>query len=482
LLFLKLLKLGFAGKFYKAVKSIYDGCMISIVLNEYFTDWFTSDLGVKQGDVISPSLFGLFINDLIKEVHDMQVGISVGQEKVSILAFADDIVVMGNTAQELQQILDVIAEWGIKWRMSFNCSKTNVVHFRNKNTKKTVFNFNMRGMALDIVEKYKYLGIILNDTLDYSHTANTLADAGCRALGAITSKYKSINGLGFYTYSTMYKSGVCPVLDYASEIWGYKDFQAINKVQNRAIRTFLGVNKFASNLAIHGDLGWSSPILRRHMAMIRYYNRIISMDENRLPHKIFLWEKSIRTHGWAHEIEMLLDDLGMSEYFMNSESCNLNSVWAQMFAKESAQWKINVQNSRKLRTYRSFKQNLELEAYVISIMNRGYRSVLARLRAGVLPLQIETGRWRSVPADERFCTFCNDDTIEDETHFVFVCKMYERERTDFFNTVESKISGFTNKSNVEKFTILMTKPVVNLFARYVFQIFTKRQNLVYNST
>ncbi len=61
-----------------------------------------------QGDSLSPTLFGLYNNDLIKEVQKLNLGVKVGEELVSILAFADDIVIIANSEKELQQILKCV--------------------------------------------------------------------------------------------------------------------------------------------------------------------------------------------------------------------------------------------------------------------------------------------------------------------------------------------------------------------------------------
>jgi len=479
LMFYKLLQLGIHGKFYKALKSIYLDCKNAINLNGYFTEWFSTDLGVKQGDVISPTLFSLYVNDLIADVKRLNVGIQVGMEKIPILAFADDIVVLGSSETELQQILDLITEWGQKWRMSFNCSKSNVLHFRKKNMPITQSRFMLGGMQLEIVDKYKYLGVVLNDSLDFSYIADTLADAGGRALGAVVNKYKHVRGLGFYTYSKLFKSCVNPVLDYASEVWGYKDYQSVNKVQNRAIRTFLGVSNLTSNLAIHGDFGWTSAKARRHLAMIRYYNRIINMDPGRLPKVIFFWERSLRTHGWAHEVEVILSNIGMSDRFNNNLCCSLDTVWAELFAKESILWQESVQKSRKLRTYRSYKLHLETEPYVFCISNREHRSVLSKLRAGVLPLEIETARWRAIPANERLCKLCNSGSVEDESHFVFDCTVYSSQRSYFFDLIEIEHPGFALKTVSDKWRCLMSQNLVNAFAKFVHSIYNLRQQTMY---
>ncbi len=56
--------------------------------------------------------------------------------------------------------------------------------------------------------------------------------------------------------------------------------------------------------------------------------------------------------------------------------------------------------------------------------NRGHRSILARYRSGIIPLSIETGRFQNTPREFRLSTMCNDNVIEDETHFIFYCNQY----------------------------------------------------------
>ena len=83
-----------------------------------------------------------------------------------------------------------------------------------------------------------------------------------------------------------------PVLDYGSCVWGYGNFEKVNSVQNRAIRLFLGVHKFTSNLAINGDMGWVSSKIRRYLCILRFYNRLINMQEDRLAKKVFNRDKN----------------------------------------------------------------------------------------------------------------------------------------------------------------------------------------------
>ena len=55
----------------------------------------------------------------------------------------------------------------------------------------------------------------------------------------------------------------------------------------RAMRNFLGVYKYAPTAGVEGDLGWVRPLIRRKIEILRFWNRIVSLDESRLPRQIY---------------------------------------------------------------------------------------------------------------------------------------------------------------------------------------------------
>ena len=114
-----------------------------------------------------------------------------------------------------------------------------------------------------MVDKYKYLGNVLGENLNYETTAHVLSYTANQAPGSLINKYKHINGMGFYTYTKLFSCGVSPILDYGSEIWGYRKFKDIDCIQNKAIRVYLGIHKFAPLAAINGDMGWSNSNIRQ---------------------------------------------------------------------------------------------------------------------------------------------------------------------------------------------------------------------------
>ena len=121
-------------------------------------------------------------------------------------------------------------------------------------------------------------------------------------------------------------------------------------------------------------------------------------------------------------------------------------------------WKEQVNAKPKLRLYRKFKGNFGVEKYCKFYLTRFQRSLLAKLRLGILPLRLETGRFVGEDVTQRICKICNTQ-VEDEEHFLFKCNYYTEERNSFLlslnlnntddflqNNTESKLQYlFVNK-------------------------------------
>ncbi len=188
---------------------------------------------------MSPTLFGLYINHLVQELKERSKGIQSGFFIIQWFLYADDIALISNSEQDLQNMLNILHNWCNKWRMKLNINKSKIVHFRNINDNNSNCVFKFSECELEIVDKYKYLAIVLNDHLEYSMVAIMLANSAGRALGAIYKKISLNKDFGYNTYTKLYHSGVVSILDYCSSLWGYCNLDKIDNVQNRALRLFL---------------------------------------------------------------------------------------------------------------------------------------------------------------------------------------------------------------------------------------------------
>ncbi len=93
----KLRNIGVNGNIYFAVKTIYENVPCAVLVNGIYTDWFAIDLGVKQGCILSPTLFSIYINDLAKAIEGLDFGIVMENYKLNVLLFADDIALIADS-------------------------------------------------------------------------------------------------------------------------------------------------------------------------------------------------------------------------------------------------------------------------------------------------------------------------------------------------------------------------------------------------
>ena len=118
------------------------------------------------------------------------------------------------------------------------------------------------------------------------------------------------------------------------------------------------------------------------------------------------------------------------------------------------------------------------------------RSLLCQLRLGILPLEVEVGRFglksndgqvKRIPLEERICKLCNMNKVEDEMHFLIECTLYERERQVLFENLKicENIDMESIDGNDDKLILLMKYE--RKLANFLNVIWNKRRYNLYNN-
>lgn len=199
----KLLSSGISGKFYNAIKALYRDPIACVQVNNLRMDWFPTPSGVKQGDLLSPSLFALYINELAQEIKQVNLGVPIEDMNLSILLYADDIILIAENEVNLQNMLNIMNSWCSKWRLAINSEKTQIVHFRKKSELQSKHTFQFGSVPLKYTCHYKYLGFVFDENMKFSEGRKILAESAGRALGYVLSKMKSCMDLGFSTFTQL---------------------------------------------------------------------------------------------------------------------------------------------------------------------------------------------------------------------------------------------------------------------------------------
>ena len=108
-------------------------------------------------------------------------------------------------------------------------------------------------------------------------------------------------------------------------MWGFKQFNKIDTVQNRAIRYFFGVHRFTPLLAINGEINWTISMHRRWASRIRLWNRLISMNNNRLTKCVFSIDYNTSGKTWCSEIKSFFEQADMQHSFINKQAVDLKA-------------------------------------------------------------------------------------------------------------------------------------------------------------
>ena len=286
--------------------------------------------------------------------------------------------------------------------------------------------------------------------------------------------------VGCSTYTKLSSSYVCPIIDYCAGIWGDKKFDCIEKVQRNALRYFLGVHKFTPIDMLYGDSGWISSFSRHKLAMLRLWNRLISLPPDRLTSQVFLWDLSfaIRSGTWSNAIFNLLNDLNRPDIFTEIIPIDLDLAHKLILKKETLDWNRSRYNKPKLRYYNLIKSTLDIEEYLFYKIPKYHRSLFAQFRAGILPLNIEIGRYKNLDLSERLCNLCDDNLVEDEVHFLCCCRLYNDLREVLYNHARENNLEFDSLDTLDKFVYLMSNLQKHTIS-YVHQAVLRRKSALY---
>ena len=152
-------------------------------LNNERSRRFVIEEGVKQGGIISPFLFNIFIDDLLSECVKSGLGASVGSVTTCIIGYCDDLILLSPLKSHLRKLLSICERYAGGWKIKFNPLKSTI--YCTKKKLLSSGDFSLCGGMLRKVENFEYLGLPIGDRKYVDEFYNSKFKSVERALFAI---------------------------------------------------------------------------------------------------------------------------------------------------------------------------------------------------------------------------------------------------------------------------------------------------------
>ena len=145
----------------RAIENLYDKAQSAVLFNSSTGEWFRTTVGVRQGCLLSPTLFNIFLERIRCEALDGHEGsVSIGGRLITNFRFTDDIVVNAEGEEKATVLIDRLDRTTTRYKMEIGPDKTRVMTNNPNGFQREI---KIKGQRLEEVENFKYLGAIISN-------------------------------------------------------------------------------------------------------------------------------------------------------------------------------------------------------------------------------------------------------------------------------------------------------------------------------
>ena len=145
----------------QAIKNLYKKATSAVLFNSSIGNWFRTTIGVRQGCLLSPALFNIFLERIMTDaLEDHEGTVSIGGRTITNLRFADDIDGLAGEEEELTNLAEHLDKASIAYGMEISAEKTKLM---TNNTSGINTEIKVNGWKLETVTSFKYLGSVIAD-------------------------------------------------------------------------------------------------------------------------------------------------------------------------------------------------------------------------------------------------------------------------------------------------------------------------------
>ena len=471
----KMLNSGICGKLLNVIKNMYSQAKSCVMVDGECSDFFCSNVGVRQGENLSPLLFAMFLNDMKEHVSkDMNGLVTVAREardigmnelavnillKLFLLLYADDTVIFSETPSGLQRGLDSIKRYCENWTLSLNAKKCKIVIFSRGKVRRFP-DFSIGAEKLEVVYDFLYLGLRLNYNNRMFVAQRDLYDRASRAMFALLKKAKSLM-LPVDLVIDLFDKTILPILTYGCEIWGFEMSDIVQRLQLKFYKLVLKLRQSTPSFMVFGETGkFPVSVIIKSRMLSFWFNLVTNHENEKLSFHVYkcllrMYELNIHENKYIKYIHTLLNEIGLSGFWLNQNAIREHPKWFKSKVKQCFKdaflqtWYMHIDNDKMYLNYRMFKPSFGADPYYL-VLPQNYMFTILKFRTTNNNLPVNKLRYENLPRNERICDKCNKNDVADEFHYLFVCPFFDALRKKHLPLY------YFVRPNAYKFNVLMS--------------------------
>ena len=482
----KLREKGIDGRILEIIKTLYLEDYASVKIGKKYSPSFKTNIGVRQGCVLSPLLFNIFLADLQPALDQCQDNVKVDENiDLSCLLWADDILMFSESEKGLQDKINKLDSYCKTNKLTVNTDKTQCMVFNKSGRLLRNYKFKFRNTHLKCVREYKYLGFLVTPS---GEIRSGLEDLRVHALKAF-AKMKKALGMHFRLNITnsihIFNYTIKPILLYCSDFWGCLKQPKNNPIERLFMsfcKQLLGVRKQTHTDGVLQELGLLPIKFNAIKMAVKNWERIhlkkanslliashVDALKNDLP-----WETCVKnvfaTNGLLDTYITKVRDTAEE----TSGTCAASILFKRLADQFNQTSMESIKTSSKMKTLSLLKDTLGRATYLEEVTNPRHRQAMSKLRLSGHNLEVERGRYSRTPGDERICKYCKFkgiNVVEDEAHFLLDCSMSELRD----ECLPKEILDNKDMSREDKLVKILTYPEIKPIAKFIFKSFEHRE-------
>ncbi len=167
------------------------------------------------------------------------------------------------------------------------------------------------------------------------------------------------------------------------------------------------------------------------------------------------------------EIDLLSDNM-----------IDLDTLGSRLLKLNRQKYLLDASGKTKLRTFIQIYDSEHPRDIVESLLTRSQRSVMCKLKSGVLPLHIETGHWKDKPLEHRTCPICDEKLLEDVYHFIIRCKGSDDTRKELVQELVDRDIEVKMDTDVNFVKSILSKQALKVTGKFLERMYAERRELM----